>query len=452
MIENVILSNLAYTEPYARKILPFLKIEYFSDRVYQEVFKIISNYIIKYNGMPTYEALDITLDETDILSDEEKARADQLVEKLTVDPNTSMDWLLDETEKFCKDRAIHLALMKSIEIYDKKDNVNILGAIPNILQEALAVSFDTNVGHDFFEDAYHRFEFYHLEEFKIPFGLDLLNFITKGGVSRKTLTILYGGTNIGKTFCMCSLAADNIRQGKNVLYITLEMSEEMIAQRVEANLLDTNMDDISKIPEEIYLEKVKRIKEKCVGNLIIKEFATAGAGPTNFRYLLNELKLKKGFVPDIIYVDYLNICISSRISKSKSGLYEYVGSISQELRGLAVEMNLPIITATQFNREGFKSTDPGLENVSESFATGFVADLVLGLVRTDELDKLKQIKIIQLKTRYMFKGDMPYFILGADIKKMKLSNVDDKEQNLSSPQKIIGNDEKEIDNGFIGLF
>lgn len=447
MIENIILSNLAYAEPFARKILPFLKYEYFTNRVNQEVFKVVSDYITKYNGMPTYEALLIDIAETTVLSDEEKGQADRLIESLKVDSSMSLEWLIDQTEQFCQKRAIHLALMKSIEIYDGKNKQQDMGAIPSILQEALSVSFDTNIGHDFFEDAFHRFEFYHLEEFKIPFGLDLLNQITKGGVSKKTLTIFYGGVNVGKTFVMCSLAADNIREGKNVLYITLEMSQEMIAHRIEANLFDADMDDISKIPESIYLEKVKRVKQRYGGNLIVKEFPTAQAGVGNFRYLLNELKLKKGFVPDIIYVDYLNICNSSRISKSKSGLYEYVGSISQELRGLAVEMDLPIITATQFNREGFKSSNPGLEDVSESFGVGMIADLVLGLIRTDELDSLKQIKVMQLKTRYMFKGDLPVFVLGADIKKMKLHNVDDKEQTLSSSPT-----EKVNINGFEGIF
>lgn len=297
------------------------------------------------------------------------------------------------------------------------------------MQDALAVCFDSHIGHDYFDDAQKRHEYYHLKENKIPFDIDILNEITKGGVSKKSLTVLMGGVNVGKSMVMCSMAASNLREGKNVLYISLEMSEEMITQRIDANLMDLTIDEVAKLELHPFLSNISNTRKNTIGRLKVKEYPTSQAGSSNFRFLLQELKHKQNFIPDIVYVDYLNICKSSRI-KQGGDLYAYVKAIGEEIRGLAVESEVPIITATQFNREGFKSSDPGLENVSESFGTGATADLVLAIVRTEELDKEKQLMFTQLKNRYSDKGKMRRFKIGIDIEKMKLYNIDDGNQDL----------------------
>jgi len=413
-------------EQYTRKVLPYLKLEYFSDPVNKELFNLVTAYVSKYNTTPSKEALLIDANNSNV-NGETKAQLEETILNLSVDDKTSYDWLLDTTEDFCKKQAIQIALMKSIKIVSGEDKEFTDNAIPGILNEALSISFDQSIGHDYFDDAEKRYDYYHRTEIKVPFGIDILNKITKGGVSRKTLTILMGGVNVGKTMLMCSMAANNLKEGKNVLYISMEMSEEMIGQRIDAHLIDINMDDVTKLERQAYLNSINIIKSHTVGRLKTKEYPTSQAGSANFRYLLNDLKLKSNFVPDIIYIDYLNICSSSRLSKGRSNLYEYVLSISQELRGLAVEFDIPIITATQFNRAGFSSTDPGMEDTSESFGTNATADLILSVVRTQELDAINQLLITQLKTRYSDIREDRRFTLGIDIKKMKLYNIEDVE-------------------------
>jgi archaellum biogenesis ATPase FlaH len=349
---------------------------------------------------------------------------------LNIDEKTSLEWVINHTEKWCQDRAMYLALTKSIQICDGKDKVLDKGAIPSILSEALAISFDSHIGHDFFDDADKRFDFYHHEEHKIPFELDMLNTITRGGLPKKSIAILMAGVNVGKTLMMCGFAAHNLSEGKNVLYITMEMSEEMISQRIEANMMDLTIDQVSSLEKIVFDRNIAAIKKNTVGRLKVKEYPTSQAGSANFRYLLNELKLKSNFVPDIIYIDYLNICMSSRLKYGKASLYEYIKAVGEEIRGLAVEFNVPIITATQFNRAGFKSSDPGMEDVSESFGTNATADLILSIVRTDEMDKLNQLMVTQLKNRFSNKSENRKFIIGVNVSKMKLYNVEDKEQTL----------------------
>jgi replicative DNA helicase len=353
-IENVIFENLIYNEDYARKCLPFLKTEYFTNKSDQIVFELIDEYVKKYNAFPTKEALEIDLSDKSGLNEEVYKNAKDNIRSIVVTDIIDVEWLLDKTEAFCKDKAIYNALIESIKIVDKKDDKISVGAIPKILSDALAVSFDTNIGHDFLEDSAGRYEFYHKKEVRIPFDLDYLNKITGGGLPRKTLNIILAGTGSGKSLAMCHMAAHNLTQGQNVLYITLEMSEEKIAERIDANLMDTPLDQLKEMSLESYEKKIERIKRKTTGKLIVKEYPTASAGSANFRYLLQELKLKKNFIPDVIYVDYLNICASSRIKAGANvNSYTYVKSIAEELRGLAVEFNVPLISATQTTRSGF---------------------------------------------------------------------------------------------------
>jgi archaellum biogenesis ATPase FlaH len=423
-----------YNEEYTRKVLPYLKPEYFNDPLEKELFVIIHTYINKYNALPSKEALLIDMEGAS-LNDEQRNDLEVQIEKLSVDNKTSLDWLLDTTEQFCKRQSIKLALMMAIKIVQGDEKLT-EDAIPKILSDAISVSFDNSIGHDYFDNAEQRYEYYHMPEFKIPFSVDILNKITRGGVSRKTLTILMAGINVGKTLNMCAFASDNLKDGKNVLYITMEMSEEEITQRVDANLINISMDDVLKLEKNVFLSRVNAIKKNTIGRLKVKQYPTSKGSVGNFEVLLNELKMKQNFVPDIIYVDYLNICSSARMSKGKASLYEYVGAIGEELRGLAVEKNVAIITATQFNRTGFKSSDPGLDDVSESFGTGAIADLVLSLVRSEELDKLNQIMFTQLKSRYADKGENRKFVVGVDINKMKIYDVENRGQNLAKDPDI----------------
>lgn len=352
-IETTIFSNLIFNEIYARKVIPFLKEEYFSDRTHKTIFKLIQEYINKYNSLPSKEALGIDLSNKEGINEEVFKQSKELILALEEDKETKLDWLSDQTEKFCQDKAIYNAIMSSIHILDDSDGKTSKGAIPQILSDALGVSFDTHIGHDFLEDSDDRYEFYHTKEIKIPFDLDYFNKITQGGLPKKTLNIALAGTGVGKSLFMCHCAAANMSAGLNVLYITLEMAEERIAERIDANLLDVTIDELKNLPKDIYEKKISRIKRKTTGKLVIKEYPTACAGSANFRHLLNELKLKKKFVPDIIYIDYLNICMSSRIKHgSLVNSYTLIKSIAEELRGLAVEFNVPIISATQTTRSG----------------------------------------------------------------------------------------------------
>jgi replicative DNA helicase len=425
-IEHIIFGNLIENEDYARKVIPFLKEEYFTDTVDRKIFSIIHEYVGKYNNFPTKSAVEIDLNDVGGLSDDQFKLAKEVVSGLDKSEDRDVAWLVDNTEKFCKDKALYNALMQSIQIVDdsKKDSISV-GSIPQILTDALGVSFDSHIGHDFLNDAAERYEFYHRKEVRIGFDLDFFNKITQGGLPRKTLNIALAGTGVGKSLFMCHNAAQNLMSGQNVLYITLEMAEERIAERIDANLLGVTLDDLKDLPQAIYYKLVGKVKERAKGKLIVKEYPTACAGSANFRHLLNELKIKKNFIPDIIYIDYLNICASSRIKPgSNVNSYTYIKAIAEELRGLAVEFNVPIVSATQTNRSGFSNSDVGLEDTSESFGLPATADFMFALITSEELRQLNQIMVKQLKNRYGDPSVHKRFVIGVDYSKMRLYNVE----------------------------
>ena len=429
-IENAIFGNLVYNEEYARKCIPFLKEEYFAPQDQKALFRLIKEYVDKYNSFPTKEVMAIDLANTEGISEDTFKNCKELISGLTHDKSTKIDWLLDQTEKFCQDKAVYNAIMASIGILDDSSGKTSKGAIPQILTDALAVSFDTHIGHDFIEDADSRFDFYHTKETRIPFDLDYLNKITNGGLPKKTLNIALAGTGVGKSLFMCHCAAANMLDGLNVLYITLEMAEERIAERIDANLLDVTIDDLKLIPKDTFDKKIARVKGKTSGKLVIKEYPTACAGSANFRHLLNELKLKKKFEPAIIYIDYLNICMSSRIKHGANvNSYTLIKAIAEELRGLAVEFNVPIVSATQTTRGGYSSSDLGLEDTSESFGLPATADFMFGLQTSEDMEARKQILVKQLKNRYNDPGTNRRFFLGIDRSKMRLYDVEQDAQN-----------------------
>ena len=426
-LEQAILTSLIYNEDFLRKVLPFIKPEYFSDRTERTLFNEITSFTETYNSPPEIAALSIAVKEKTNLTDDEVQKCEDYLSEIEKDnnPKTEIQWLVDKTEKFCQEKAIYNAVLGSISILDGKDKTNDKGAIPKILSDALAISFDTTVGHDYLQDSDERYEFYHRKEERIPFDLDIFNKITKGGLPAKTLNIALAGTGVGKSLFMCHMAAGAMVQGKNVLYITLEMAEEKIAERIDANLLNVTLDDLMELPKDLYDKKVERVKSKTTGKLIIKEYPTASASTIHFRTLLNELNLKKSFIPDIIFVDYLNICCSARIrAGSNINSYTYVKSIAEELRGLAVEYNLPIVSATQTTRSGFTSSDPGLEDTSESFGLPATADLMFALITSEDLEALGQIMVKQLKNRYNDPSYYKRFTVGVDRAKMKLYDID----------------------------
>ncbi len=380
MIEQTIFANLVFNEDYARKVIPFLKKDYFQDRIHQTLFVIISKFVDQYSNFPTKQALQLEANNYVGLSDGETEKLQGFIDLLTEAP-TNNEWLVDETEKFCQDKAIYNAIYQSIGILDNKDKEQDKRAIPQILADALGVSFDNHVGHDLLDDYEERYDFYHRKEGRIPFDLDYFNRITKGGLPNKTLNIILAGTNVGKSLFMCHCAASNLSRGSNVLYITLEMAEERIAERIDANLLNVSMDELAILPRDVYEKKVQRIKSGTPGKLIIKEYPTASAGAGHFRHLLNELKIKRNFTPEIVYIDYLNICASSRLKYGANiNSYTLIKSIAEELRGLAVEFNVPIVSATQTTRSGFTSSDLGLEDTSESFGLPATADFMFALI------------------------------------------------------------------------
>lgn len=425
-IETTILSNLIFNEDYTRKALPFIKDEYFRDSTHRKLFDLVKAYVAKYNTVPSIEAIKIDFSNRNDISEQTFNDGQTLLSELKRDEKTSIDWLIEHTEKFCQDQALFNALSKSIQLINGDTSQDISkGAIPELLSNALAVSFDTHIGHDLVEDWVRRFDLYHTKETKIPFNLDYFNKITKGGLSKKTLNICLAGTGVGKSMFMCHCAAGNLMEGHNVLYITLEMAEERIAERIDANLMNIPIDELSVLPRDVYEKKINKIKDKTVGKLIIKEYPTASAGANNFRYLLNELKLKKNFKPDIIYVDYLNICNSSRLKAGANvNSYTYVKAIAEELRGLAVEHNLPIVSATQTNRSGYTNSDVGLEDTSESFGLPATADFMFAIISNDQMAGLNQILVKQLKNRYSDPNMNKKFIVGVDRSKMKLYNVE----------------------------
>jgi len=426
-IETTIISNLIYNEEYCRKVLPFIKTQYFNDKKERVVFEIVCEFVVKYGKMITKEILHIELDNRKDISDSELADSNQIVANIS-DNSSDYQWLLDTTEKWCRDRAIYLALMESIQIADDESEKQNRDAIPHILSEALAVSFDHNIGHDYINDFESRFEFYHRDEEKIPFDLEFFNKITKGGLPNKTLNVALAGTGVGKSLFMCHLASSVLLQNKNVLYITLEMSEEKIAERIDANLLNVNIQSLMNLSHGDFETKINKLSKKTQGKLIIKEYPTASAHSGHFKSLLNELSLKKSFKPDIIFVDYLNICASSRYKGSAVNSYTYVKSIAEELRGLAVENNVPIVSATQTTRSGYGNSDVDLTDTSESFGLPATADLMFALISSEELDNLGQIMVKQLKNRYNDPTIFKRFVIGIDRAKMRLYDVDQSAQ------------------------
>ena len=428
-IEYTILRNLIFNEDYTRKTLPFVNEIYFTKREEQILFQEINSFVMKYKNLPSKEAILIELGNRKDINDTEVKLVKDLI--VTLNPEKiDQQWLLDTTEKFCKDRAVHNAVLDGIKILDGKDKLRTQEAIPSILADALAVSFDNHIGHDYINDADERFAFYHTREKKYQFDLDYFNRITKGGVPSKTLNIALAGTGVGKSLFMCHCASAYLAQGLNVLYITLEMAEERIAERIDANLLDTTIDDLHLLPKDLYDSKIEKVKNKTSGQLIIKEYPTASAHSGHFRSLFNELALKKSFRPDVVFIDYLNICTSARFKGGNVGSYFFIKAIAEELRGLAVEFNVPIFSATQTTRTGFVSTDIGLEDTAESFGLPATADFMFALQTNEELDQLGQMKVKQLKNRYNDPGINRSFIIGVDRAKMKLYDVDNNAQNI----------------------
>ena len=428
-IENTIISSLFFNEDYTRKVLPFVKEEYFGNRVEQLLYGEIFKFVEKYNNLPTKDAMLIELGQRKDINEEELNHLKDYVNQIE---NTEPDvkWLTETTEKFCKDRAVHNAVLSGIKILDGKDKKQTAEAIPHILSDALAVSFDKSVGHDYIEDADDRFKWYHTKEKRYQFDLDYMNRITKGGVPSKTLNIALAGTGVGKSLFMCHLASSYLLQGLNVLYITLEMAEERIAERIDANLLDVTMEDLHDMPQQLYEGKITKLREKTQGQLVIKEYPTASAHSGHFKSLMNELALKKSFRPDVIFIDYLNICASSRFKGGNISSYFYVKAIAEELRGLAVEFNVPIFSATQTTRTGYVSTDIGLEDTSESFGLPATADFMFALISNEELEALGQMKVKQLKNRYNDPSINRAFIIGVDRAKMRLYDVQQKAQDI----------------------
>jgi len=437
-VETTILKNLLYTDEYCRKVLPFINKEYFEDYNEKIIFEEMFNFISKYNNLPTKETLIIESEKrTDITDDTFKGICDYI--NNLEDTPSDQQWLLDTTEKWCKDRAIYLALVESISIADGNNEKKNQDAIPSILSDALAVSFDNQVGHDYLNDYEARYEFYHQKEEKIPFDLEFFNKITKGGLPNKTLNIALAGTGVGKSLFMCHVASSALLQGKNVLYITLEMAEEKIAERIDANLLNVNIQEIANLPQVMFENKVTKLAKKTQGTLIIKEYPTASAHAGHFRSLLNELALKKSFRPDIIFIDYLNICASSRYKANGNvNSYSYIKAIAEELRGLAVEANLPIVSATQTTRSGFGNSDVELTDTSESFGLPATADLMFALISTEELEGLNQIMVKQLKNRYNDPTMNKRFVVGIDRAKMKLFDCEQ-----SAQQDIVDSGQEE---------
>ena len=439
-IENTILTNLFYNENYTRKALPFIKSHYFSKKDERELYAEVEKFVLKYKNLPTKEAILIELNNRKDLNEEEYKGIKDLVNGISYE-ETDLQWLLDTTEKFCKDRAVHNAVLDGIKILDNKDKTRTPEAIPSILADALAVSFDNHIGHDYIEDAKARFDWYHTKEKKYPFDLSFFNRITKGGVPSKTLNIALAGTGVGKSLFMCHVASSFLTQGQNVLYITLEMAEERIAERIDANLFDVTIDDLHVMPKELYDNKLTKLEGKTKGKLIIKEYPTASAHAGHFRSLLNELALKKSFKPQVIFIDYLNICASSRFKGGNISSYFYIKAIAEELRGLAVEFDVPIFSATQTTRTGYVSTDIGLEDTSESFGLPATADFMFALMSNEELESLGQMKVKQLKNRYNDPAMNRSFIVGIDRSKMRLYDVENTAQNI-----VDSNQTKEKEN------
>jgi replicative DNA helicase len=460
-LEQTILKNLIYNEEYSRKVLPFIRPDYFSDNIEKTVFKEVFDFTNHYKNPPTHEALVINFTEKKDVSDEVVKGAIELLNELNQakEEPTETPWLIDQTEKFCQDKAIYNAIMESVGILDNKSHKKSKGEIPQLLSDALGVSFDNTVGHDYINDSDARYEAYHKVESRIRFDLDLFNKITKGGLPIKTLNIALAGTGVGKSLFMCHVASGCLSQGHNVLYITMEMAEEKIAERIDANLLNIDLNELHTLSKEDYERKFSALKSKTHGKLIIKEYPTASASVLHFRALLNDLAIKKNFKPDIIFIDYLNICCSARIKPGANvNSYSYIKSIAEELRGLAVENALPIVSATQTTRSGYSSSDPGLEDTSESFGLPATADFMFALVSNEELEALGQILVKQLKNRYGDPNDYKRFVLGIDRAKMRLYDAEPSAQadivdagQEDKPLNTFGNRESKFKKNFEGM-
>ncbi len=437
-LEQTILRNILTDENYMRKVLPFIKPDYF-EGIYRILFKEAGKFVGKYNRLPTSESFKIELDQSDKLSDDNYRVAVDIVPQLFSKEEIDDQWLLDTTEKWCQDRAIYNAIMESISIIDGKHESLTKGALPDLLSKALGVAFDTNVGHDYIDNFEDRYDFYHTEESRIPFDLEYFNKITKGGVPNKTLNIALAGTGVGKSLFMCHVASSALVDGKNVLYITMEMAEEKIAERIDANLLNVPIDQLPNLSREMFRTKVEDIARKTTGKLIVKEYPTGSAHAGHFRALLNELKLKRQFEPDIIFIDYLNICASSRMKGMGGAInsYNYIKAIAEELRGLAVEFDVPVFSATQTTRSGYTNSDVGLEDTSESFGLPATADLMFALISTEELENMGQMMVKQLKNRYNDPTRDKRFVIGVDRGKMRLYDVDENEQTLTDDTPVF---------------
>ena len=430
-LETTILKNLIFNEDFARKILPFIKVEYFTDAIEKTVFTEIDDHIQEYKHLPTYESLVINFTESKKLSEDQVSESIQMIREINADKDepTDVDWLINQTEKFCQDRALYNAIMQSVKILDDKTKKEDKGSIPKLLSDALGVSFDASVGHDYIDDSSSRYDFYHRHESKIPFDLDLFNKITKGGLSKKTLNIVLAGTGVGKSLFMCHVAASCLVANKNVLYITMEMAEERIAERIDANLLNLTLDELKVVDKDIFQSRIEKINNKTDGKLIVKEYPTAAAHAGHFRSLLEELKLKRDFLPDVVIIDYLNICASQRMKMGASvNSYTYIKSIAEELRGLAVEYEVPLVSATQTTRSGFSNSDVDLTDTSESFGLPATADFMFALITNETLEELNQIQVKQLKNRYNDPTVNKRFVIGIDRAKMKLYDVEQSAQ------------------------
>lgn len=440
-LQQTILRNVLTNETYMRKVLPFIQPDYFTG-IHQKLFKELASFVAKYNKLPTEEAFRVEVDQSDRF-----ANANDYTEASSIIPDIfkiepiDEKWLDNTTEKWCQDQAVHKAVLEAITVIDGKHKTLSKNALPDLLQKALAVSFDTNIGHDYIESFSERYDFYHAQEERIEFDIEKLNAITKGGLPNKTLNIALAGTGVGKSLFMCHVAGSVLAQGKNVLYITMEMSEERIAERIDANLLDVPLDQIANLSFDMFSNKIAKLKKMTNGKLIVKEYPTGSAHSNHFRALLNELKLKKKFVPDMIFIDYLNICASSRMKAMGGSInsYTYIKAIAEELRGLAVEFDVPIVSATQTTRSGFGSSDPGLEDTSESFGLPATADLMFALVSNEELESQGQIMIKQLKNRYNDPAMHKRFVVGIDRSRMKIFDVAESQQNLVQDVPVFDN-------------
>ena len=430
-LEQTILKNLIRNETFTRKVLPFLKEDYFGNLEDRLLFKEVAGFVLKYNKQPSFDALYIEVDNIRGATDDTVKNIKETLKELKDDTvSTNDDWLLDSTEKFCQEKAIYNAITHSLEIMNGKGKME-KGAIPSLLSDALSISFDPNVGHDYLEQFEDRYEYYHRVQEKLAFDLDFFNKITKNGVPRKTLNVVMAGVGVGKSLFLCHLASSYLSQGKNVLYITLELAEEEVSKRIDANLMNITFDDLMNLPKDLYQKKIEQLKSKTNGKLIVKEYPTASASTVHFRSLLNELNLKKNFIPDAIMVDYLNISASARI-KPGNGVnsYTYIKAIAEELRGLAVEFNVPVWSATQLTRSGYGSSDPDMTDTSESFGLPATADLFFALVVNEQMEQLKQVMVKQLKNRYNDPSLNKRFVIGIDKSKMKLYDVEQSAQNI----------------------